>query len=216
MEQQLRDHVERMFERAPRSRSAVELKEEVLQNLLEKYRDLLEEGKPPESAYNLTVAGLGDMEHLIADLWNQESRREPNSQEVEQARRRAALLTALGVMCIILCVVPVLLDLRHAVVWLFVMVAVGVGILIFNSMTKPMWLDEDNMVGDFRAWQSQDNQQKQLTKSIHAAVWAVALALYFLISFTSFRWHITWVIFPLAAAVNSLITALLDLRQNRG
>ena len=214
MEQQLRDHVERLFERAPHTRSSVELKEEVLQNLMEKYNDLLQEGKSPEAAYNISVAGIGEMDNLIADLWNRESRREqPSQQELEGAKTRSALLTAVGVMCIILSVTPILMGGNHAVVWMFVMIAIGVGLLIFNNMTRPGYVDDDDMVGDFRTWQHQGSEQRQLLKSVRSAVWAVAVALYFFISFNTFAWHVTWVVFPLAAAISSLIAAVLDLRR---
>ena len=55
MEDKLRAFIDTLFEDAPAGKKAVELKEEMLQNLNDKYNDLLSEGKSEEAAYNLAV-----------------------------------------------------------------------------------------------------------------------------------------------------------------
>ena len=44
------------------------MKEEILQNLTEKYNDLLSDGKSEVAAYNIAVAGIGDISELIEEL----------------------------------------------------------------------------------------------------------------------------------------------------
>ena len=44
-------------------------------------------------------------------------------------------------------------------------------------------------------------------------IWAIGFALYFLISFATGAWMITWVIFPLIGAVQGLVNAILDLKE---
>lgn len=44
-------------------------------------------------------------------------------------------------------------------------------------------------------------------------IWAIGLALYFLVSFATFAWHITWLIFPITGAVQGLVRAILDLKE---
>lgn len=46
----------------------MELKEEILQNLIDKYHDLLAEGKSPEAAFNISVASVGDVDELLSSL----------------------------------------------------------------------------------------------------------------------------------------------------
>ena len=68
MEGNIRVYVEELFAGTTPSKRAVELKEEMIQNLTEKYNDLLSEGKPPEAAFNIAVAGIGDISYLLKDL----------------------------------------------------------------------------------------------------------------------------------------------------
>ena len=42
---------------------------------------------------------------------------------------------------------------------------------------------------------------------------AIGLALYFIISFATMAWYITWVIFPIIGAVQGLVRAILDLKE---
>lgn len=61
MQDKLRAFIDTLFEDAPAGKKVVELKEEMLQNLNDKYSDLLSEGKSEEAAYNLAVASVGDV-----------------------------------------------------------------------------------------------------------------------------------------------------------
>ena len=68
MENKLRAYMEELFSEVTPTKQAVELKEEILQNLMDKYHDLLAEGKSPEAAYNIAVASIGDTDELLSTL----------------------------------------------------------------------------------------------------------------------------------------------------
>lgn len=208
METKLREHVEGLFENAPKSRKAAELQEEMIQNLMEKYRDLVALGKSPEDAYNQVVGGIGDVQALLRDL----ERRDPA--QYEAARKRRALLTAVAIALYILCVVPVLLlEDVAGVVLMFLFIAAATGLIIYNNMTKPAYeRAEDTLVEDFREWQHVKTGRDTARKSIRAAVWSVAVVAYFILSLLTFRWGITWVVFLVAGAVTRIIDACFDLR----
>ena len=53
MNEKLREHIEELFKNAPQTRQAVEIKEEILQNTIDRYNDLKAEGKSDEAAYNI-------------------------------------------------------------------------------------------------------------------------------------------------------------------
>ena len=67
MEDKLRRYVDGLFEEATPSRKTVELKEEMIQNLEDKYNDLLKDGKTPEAAFNIVIAGIGDVSALLKE-----------------------------------------------------------------------------------------------------------------------------------------------------
>ena len=58
-----------------------------------------------------------------------------------------------------------------------------------------------------------DEPKSELGKSISGLIWAIGLALYFIISFATMAWYITWVIFPIIGAVQGLVRAILDLKE---
>ncbi len=68
MEHNIKAYVEKLFEQAPRTRRAHELKIKLTRSLLDKYHALLKEGKSPEDAYQLTVYSIGDVQELFKGL----------------------------------------------------------------------------------------------------------------------------------------------------
>ena len=68
MEYNIRSYVDELFQNAPRTQKAYELKVELTQNLLDKYHALLAEGKSPEDAYSLTVVSIGDVRERFEGL----------------------------------------------------------------------------------------------------------------------------------------------------
>jgi len=213
MEDKLRRFIEGLFEDTKPTKKAVELKEEMIQNLEDKYRDLIAEGKTPEAAFNIAVAGIGDVSALIRQL-EEGFRSEPEQEKFEKARRKSAMLTAIAVMMYILSVLPI--PIFHGIglgnaeligIPIFIlMVAAATGLLIYNHMTKPKYYkEEDTMVEEFREWQSDTKDQKQMRGAISTALWTLIAVLYFIISFTTMAWHITWVIWIIGGFVESLI-----------
>ena len=56
-------------------------------------------------------------------------------------------------------------------------------------------------------------RNNRLKKSVNSMIWAIGLALYFIISFATMAWYITWLIFPIIGAVQGLVRAILDLKE---
>lgn len=135
MKNQLKEYIDLIFtdaeRRSPGNLRVAELKEEILQNLYEKYDDLIAKGKTPTAAYNIAVAGVGDISGLLdsvsgeddhtesaggADSEKKESaktakkgRRPLTPEEREQVARyqkRSAVLSAISTALYILCWVP--------------------------------------------------------------------------------------------------------------
>lgn len=50
MENKLRAYMDHLFQDVPNTKKAVEVKEEILQNIVDKYHDLVAEGKSEEAA----------------------------------------------------------------------------------------------------------------------------------------------------------------------
>ena len=58
MRDKLKTYIDYLFAGAPQTAATAETKAEILQNTLDKYDDLIAEGKTPEAAYSLAVSGI--------------------------------------------------------------------------------------------------------------------------------------------------------------
>ena len=222
MKEKIRMHIDGVFAETVPTKKAVELKEEMIQNLEEKYKDLLSEGKTPEAAYNIVIAGIGDVSGLLSELDTDVNAVLWRRQEDDAARRKSALLTSVAVMMYILAALPlIILGIIGSSLFniiglpiLFIMVAAATGLLVYNNMTKPTYQKEsDTMVEEFKEWQAGTSDSRKLRSAISSTLWTIIVVLYFLISFNTGAWHISWIIFLIGAAIESLINVFTSLRK---
>ena len=68
MKENIRKHIESLFADAPKTRKAIELKEELTQNTIEKYEDLISEGYLEEDAFQNVISSIGDVNELFEVL----------------------------------------------------------------------------------------------------------------------------------------------------
>lgn len=219
MNEKLRNYIEFLFEDAPKTKEVIELKEEMLQNLIDKYNDLVSEGKSNEAAYNIATASIGDVNDLIEQLKNRPTYQQGFEKEMLESKKRSALLTSIAVMLYIMSVIPVMLlgEIGTGiigVVIMFVMIAIATGLIIYNNMSKPKYLKKDQtVVEEFKAWKANSVEKNALYKSICGAMWSIIVVIYFIISFMTMAWHITWVIFLIGSAIQGIIHAIFELKK---
>ena len=209
MNEKLRNYIDGLFENAPKTVRAVELKEELFQNLTDKYNDLIAEGKSEESAFNIAIASIGDVDSLITGLSGEKH------VVNDKAKKRSALLVAIAISLYILCPVPViLLQDEMGVMALFLFVAVATAMLIYNGVTRERYVkSDDTMVEDFKEWKQNNKQKNKAAEAIIGSFWLIAVCVYIVVSFMTGAWHITWIIFLIAAAIASMIRGLFMLKQ---
>jgi hypothetical protein len=217
MNGKLRDHLDTLFSEAPNNQKTVEIKEEILQNLCAKYNDLISQGKSEEAAYNIAIAGIGDISGLVKELKENADKRSSDAcgQDWGNYRRRSAFVAAIAVMMYILSAVPVIvLGNTFGLALLFVIVAGATGLLVYNNFSKPGRQEgNETMVEEFRKWCEASSKKGTMMRAISSAIWSITVALYFLISFVTGAWYITWVIFLIAGAVNNVVKAAFDLKE---
>lgn len=136
MREKLKQYIEQLFARAPRTQSAQELKEEMLQNLLDKYDDLIMEGKTEEDAYRLAVAGIGDVSGLIGGLLPAGNAEAWTTQP--EPKQRNPIVLACAIALYVIAVIPTILlgggtgRVLLGIVLMFVLVAIATAMLIMN------------------------------------------------------------------------------------
>jgi len=144
MRQQIKDYLENIFVQAPCTQKAIEMKEAILADLLDKYDDMIADGITPQDAYTRAVGSIGDLQKLIAELRNEQP-----------------------------------------------------------GFTPPPPAKPSKTT-------AQSNRYS-VFKSLKSALWALILVFYFLISFGTGAWHITWVIFLIGGALAHILRAIFDL-----
>lgn len=226
MNDRLREYVDGLFNGVPMTKETIEFREEVLQNLNEKYADLISQGKSDEAAYNIAIAGVGDIQSILRDMGGekpQETGAPPVQNEAQETPREAEfardekidrIMTAIGVALCILCPVPCILwPGAVGAVLLFVLVAAGVAMFILAPNPKQKYKNNVTMAEEFRQWKTEKQGVKARISLIHAVIWAAAAGLYFLISFASGAWFITWVIFLIAPCLCGIASAVFELKR---
>lgn len=213
MEENLRQYVEGLFSKAPKTQKMLELREEIFLNLKEKYSDLRTAGASEEEAYEIVKNGVGDVEELINSALDNGGRK-----PTEQERKRGAGLVAVAVMLYIISPLFIIVfgSMNNPIIGLavmFILIAVATGLLVYRSSLRVGYDHyekmDDSMVEEFKQWQVENKQKNEKKNAYLGAVWPIITAIYFVISFTTGAWWITWIIFIIGAAVHQIVRAAL-------
>lgn len=207
MKNQLIQYVNLLF---AASTGADDIREEILQNTLDRYDDLIAQGKSPQAAYQLAISGIGDISELLTGSPAPMSA--PLEQTTDNRQEVGRIMRAVAIGLYIVSLAPTILmdTLFHQselgfIFTLMVIAAATVILIIFKK-------DSENVSASSHPVQ-EDSPRTELKKSIRKAVSAVGLAVYLIISFASGAWYITWLVFPITAAIQGIINACIDLKQ---
>lgn len=195
---------------------ADEIKQEILQNTLDRYDDLMDQGKTPEAAYRLAISGIGDINEILSNTVEAPQQTiQPQQQDNNFVGKLESLgskaLKALAIFLYILCPIPVIVlgELNLATIGLcgtLGMVAVATVMLILSNRNTDSKQEASK--------NNTDAPETELKKSVRSLIGALGFALYLIVSFSTGAWHITWLIFPILGAVRGLIFAIMDLKEN--
>ncbi len=223
MEEKIRKHFNELFAGAPKTRKAMEMKEEMIQNSIDKYQDLLGEGYSETDAFENVIGSIGDVTELFEDL------EEKNLLNLsEKDRRKKAMLTSISVGIYIFagCVFFIcqMLDEVWRTGWDFSILGLVLAalvcipptcMLVYAANMYPDYRkkEEENMVEHYKESKHTSNREKAIKGSVSTIIWTLVIVLYFLISFTSSAWYVTWVIFLIGACVQAVFELLYSLKR---
>lgn len=207
MREQLIHYVSLLFAGA---RNAEEIQQEILQNTLDRYDDMIAQGKSPEAAYRLAISGIGDINEILGTLPNQDSSNYAAQPQASKENSSVSkILKALAVGLYILSPLPLFLldEMNMSTLGLcgtLSLIAIATVLIILGKK-------KDSPVSE--APTQNEPPENELTKSINSLIWAIGLAVYFIVSFSTQAWFITWVIFPMIGAVQGIAKACMDLKE---
>ena len=214
MRDQLTKYIELLFAGAPHAR---DIQQEILQNTLDRYDDLIDQGKSPEAAYSLSISGIGDISEIL-DRHNVQTAyvpsEEPSEDPAESAKKkqRKAIAIALYILCPIPLIILSELGLDTLGLCLtLLLVAAATALLVMNGKDRKDTDDADACVST----DPEAALRHKTRESIHTLIWCIGLAVYLIMSFATGAWYITWVMFPLIGCVEGLSDAIADLKEVR-
>lgn len=224
MNERIRKHMNMLFETAPKTRKAMDLKEEMTRNACDKFDDLVSEGYAQEEAYQNVIASIGDVSELFEEL-------EEKSlyTMTEEQRRKKAILTAMSVGIYIFAAVVFFLFVwadsffggYRDLTTLGLVIAGAVCIpptciLVYVANLYPDYKKrEDNLVEEYKERSSSSKREKAIRNSVYTIIWMVTFILYFLISFMTGAWYITWVIFLMGCCGQAIAALVFGIRLER-
>ena len=203
MRNQLVSYIDLLFAGNP---EAADIMEEILQNTLDRYDDMIAQGRTPEAAYSLAISGIGDISEILrgSPAQAEVSAAPVQPAESEEQKSRRKLQRSIAVALYILCAVPLFcIPGRLGLSLLLILVALATALIIFSGKNEE------------KQTPAELTPQQKLRKSINTLIWTIGTILYFVISFTTMAWHITWLIFPLLGAIEGLVSAIADLKEGR-
>ncbi|MDE6925442.1 MAG: permease prefix domain 1-containing protein [Acetatifactor sp.] len=224
MKENIRQHFNQIFAEAPKTRKALDLKQEMIQNAMDKYDDMVTDGYSEEDAYRNVIESIGDVSELFPEVEEKNLFTLP-----EKDRKKKAMLTAVAVGiyifaaavffffgCIDGLVNGYSLGSLGLVIALLICIAPTI-MLVYAANMYPDYMkkDESDMVESYKEARYNSNRETAVRKSINSIIWTLAVVLYFVISFATFDWQITWVIFPMALCVHSIVRLIFSLREDR-
>lgn len=204
MREQLIEYIDRLFSGAALNMRNAEIKEEILQNTLEHYDDLLSEGKSEQEAYDTVIQGIGDVRPLVEPSGSAAysgaapaSEPQPSAQASSAGEAHSGLRVATGSIWLLTTALYFVLSFTtHAwhLTWILFLVAPAVSNILSAA------LDTKGCFGSGRS-------------AVIAALWLLTTAFYFVLSFTTGAWHLTWILFLIAGAATGLVCAIYDWKK---
>jgi hypothetical protein len=224
MHENLSNHLELLFENAPKTRRAFELKEELLANSVERYNDLISSGVTSENAYKNVINSIGNVSELFKGL------DEMSSNEIKEADEKIKKLAIIKTVAVgiyifsvfVLIFSALLEDIIHtnfdvALLGFLIMILIDIVptcMLVYISSVYPHYRKQDDtVVENFKEWKSETHKSKSIKGAVITVLWTLTVLLYFAISFATFAWYATWIIFLVAICAQAVIELVFRLKE---
>lgn len=204
MRQRLIQYVDLLFAGAA---GAEDIKQEILQNTLDRYDDLVAQGKTVEAAYQLAISGIGDISEILGTSPKEQSPAQDfrSALREETERIQSRKMRAVAIAMYICSAVPlfILSDIGYSTLGLCMT------ILLVGAATYLVMLTRKPESDEAKEKAPKDSRTMKRERIINLST----LVLYFAVSFATQAWFITWLIFPISGCAEGLIKAICDLKE---
>lgn len=215
-------YVNSIFEGIPDAPELQELREEILQNTLDRYDEECARGVSETVAYNVAVMSIGDTDELLAAY------RKPKKEKKSSRRVCVAIAIALYILCVVPPAVADEMGWPEAlgVSLMFLMIAAATALIILSGgrekpaapkASAPQGMPVQPAAQPVQAASAQEERSsavKILRGVLTPLYWLAAVGLFLAAGFAGY-WHVAWVIFIAAGAVGDVITGIVYMAKGR-
>ena len=220
MNRKIENYVDVLFMDVPRNKQSIELKEELMSNMSDRFDDYIQEGKSENQAYSLVISNLGDIDEMLADVMPTEAFVEQSDYYTKRNARNVAIAVVMYIVG-----AAFLIGLgglgesmgnsdAYAITGLIILLvisAVATGIIIYSFMSTPsqykkLTVDRNQNIPNL------SNKNNRMLKNILSTYWIMITFIYLTVSFLTKRWDITWIIWILAAVLESIIKIIYEMK----
>ncbi len=207
MEEKIRKYVEGLFADAPKTQKAIELRQEIFTNLVDKYNDLRGSGATEEEAYEIVKKSVGNVDELIESLYE---KTKEDKMENELLRKKAAKFNSIAITLYIASPIFIIAFAAAGhwlpgVILLLACIAVASGIKVYSNSVYRYEKEDETLVEEFKEWKAENKERVEKKNTYSGVLWLLVVVAYFLISFGTGAWYISWLVFLVGAAVEQLI-----------
>lgn len=205
MNKKLTNYVNGLFSDYPNTKKVQELKEEILSNLNEHFEDAVQNGASENKAYTEAISKLGDIDELLQSIIPNED----ESKKINAYKKRKAKITSISVILYILgatCLmaIPGISAITNkgdialcgiiGFITLLIFVAIATGLIIYVNMSIPQDV-EAYVAKKQNDWIDKSTNKGAIIGMINDILPILILVVYFVISFATEAWNVTWMIF---------------------
>ena len=215
-------YVNSIFEGIPNTPEVQELREEILQNTLDRYDEECTRGVSETVAYNVAVMSIGDTDELLAAY------RKPKKEEKSSRRVCVAIAIALYILCVVPPAVADEMGWPEAlgVSLMFLMIAAATALIVLSGgrekpaapkASAPQGVPVQPAAQPVQAASAQEERSsavKILRGVLTPLYWLAAVGLFLAAGFAGY-WYVAWVIFIAAGAVGDVITGIVYMAKGR-
>lgn len=215
-------YVNSIFEGIPDAPELQELREEILQNTLDRYDEECARGVSETVAYNVAVMSIGDTDELLAAY------RKPKKEKKSSRRVCVAIAIALYILCVVPPAVADEMGWPEAlgVSLMFLMIAAATALIILSGgrekpaapkASAPQGVPVQPAAQPVQAASAQEERSsavKILRGVLTPLYWLAAVGLFLAAGFAGY-WYVAWVIFIAAGAVGDVITGIVYMAKGR-
>lgn len=211
---QIRNYIEVMFSSLPNTQEVVEMKLNMLENMEEKFQELLKDGKNENEAVGIILADFGSMEELkeelgITNMQLQNVQRNPRmhenvalKEEYFAFKKKSGI--ALAIACVFFIISPFIYVFLNdyyrnnssvPLLIFFSLIACGAGICIYLKT-------QDRQYKEFLYLN--EIQETKTSILIKSTIFSIATIIYLCMGLIGGFWHPSWIIFIVAALITRL------------